>query len=142
MAQSKNTKTELERDWYLIDIEGKTLGRISTEIAGILRGKKKVNFAPNADNGDYVVAINSDKFVLTGNKETQKRYYRHSGYLGNLKTATVADLKKKKPGDILKFAVEGMLPHNKLQKQFIGRLKIYSGTEHPHQNAKFKNKEA
>ncbi|MFA7253533.1 MAG: 50S ribosomal protein L13 [Patescibacteria group bacterium] len=127
------------KDWYIIDLKDRVLGRACTEIADILRGKNKPNFSNNADNGDYVVVLNADKFILTGRKEDQKRYYKHTGYLGNLKTFTVPELKKSKPGEILKHAVTGMLPSNKLRDQFLSRLKVYSGSEHPHQNIKFKN---
>lgn len=132
-------KNNEKRDWYLIDVEGETLGRVSTKIADLLRGKGKVEFTPNGDCGDYVVAINADKVILTGHKEEQKRYYRHSGYLGNLKTMTVADLKKDNPTEILRHAVAGMLPLNKLRDGFMGRFKMYTGSEHPHANIKFKN---
>lgn len=135
MTQNKTTEN---RDWYLFDAEGKVLGRMATAIADLLRGKKKVDFAPNADGGDFVVVVNADKFILTGKKEEQKRYYKHTGYLGNLKTFTVADYRKKKPGKIVEEAVRGMLPKNKLQDKFMARLKIYAGSEHPHLNAKFK----
>lgn len=129
----------VQKDWYLIDAKGKALGRIATEVADLLRGKKKVDFVPNQDRGDYVVVINADDFILTGNKEQTKRYYKHTGYLGNLKTTTVTELKEKKPGEVLKKAVTGMLPKNKLQDDFLSRLKIYTTTEHPHVNVKFKN---
>lgn len=128
-----------ELDWYLLDAEGKTVGRFATEIANILRGKNKPTFLPNVDDGDYVVVINADKIAFTGNKEEQKRYYHHTGYLGNLKTYTVADIRKSHPEELIKHAVIGMLPQNKLSKSFSARLKIYTGTEHPHQNIKFKN---
>lgn len=133
----ENNKKEL--DWYLIDAKGEIVGRLATKVADLLRGKKKPSFLPNTDNGDYVVVINADKFVFTGKKEEQKRYYRHTGYLGNLKTFTVEDLKESHPDEVIKHAVEGMLPHNKLSKGFMGRLKIYAGENHPHQNIKFKN---
>jgi len=134
-------QNNLQKDWYLIDAEGIALGRTATKIADLLRGKKKVDFVPNQDRGDYVVVINADKFILTGNKEETKRYYKHTGYLGNLKTTTVADLKAKKPGEVLKKAVTGMLPKNKLQDDFLGRLKIYATNTHPHVNVNFKNQE-
>jgi large subunit ribosomal protein L13 len=126
------------RDWYLIDAKGIALGRTATSVANLLRGKNKVNFMPNMDQGDFVVVINADKFVLTGKKEEQKRYYKVTGYLGNMKTTTVPEMMKSKPGEIMKIAVLGMLPKNKLQDKFIGRLKVYSSDEHPHQNIKFK----
>ena len=127
------------KNWYLIDADGKILGRIATEIATLLRGKNTADFAPNRDDGNFVVVTNADKVILTGRKEEQKRYYRHTGYLGNLKTATVADLRKKDPTEILRQAVSGMLPHNRLQKVFMKRLKLYIGKEHPHIANKFIN---
>lgn len=134
----KNNQQKI-RDWYLFDAKDQILGRLATQIADLLRGKKKVIFAPNADNGDYVVVVNADKVVLTGRKEEQKRYYRHSGYLGNLKTETVADMKQKRPGEILRQAVLGMLPKNRLQKEFMKRFMVYESSVHPHNNIKFKN---
>lgn len=125
------------RVWYLLDAKDQVLGRLSTKIADLLRGKNKVGFANNTDTGDYVVVINADKFILTGKKADQKRYYRHSGYLGNLKTFTVPELKKDKPGEIIKNSVSGMLPHNKLHDIFLGRFKVYADDNHPHQNVKF-----
>jgi len=127
------------RDWYLFDAEGATLGRLATQIADLLRGKGKIDFANYLDCGDYVVVINAGKVVMTGHKEEQKRYYRHSGYLGNLKTMTVADLREKNPTEILRHAVAGMLPLNKLRDGFMSRFKIYATAEHPHANIKFKN---
>lgn len=129
----------IKRDWYLFDAEDKVLGRISTEIANLLRGKGKTVFENNTDCGDYVVLLNAGKVVLTGNKENAKRYYHHTRYIGNLKTFEFKKLKEDKPEEIIKHAVMGMLPKNKLQKEFISRLKIYRGATHPHQNVKFKN---
>lgn len=127
------------RKWYLWNAEGQVLGRLSTQIADTLRGKKKTSFEKNKDVGDYVVIINANKIVLTGNKEEQKRYYKHTGYLGNLKTTTVPELRASKPEKIIEHAVGGMLPKNKLKDVFMGRLKIYSGKDHPHVNVKFEN---
>lgn len=127
------------REWYLFDAKDQVLGRLATQIADLLRGKKKVNFMPNSDTGDYVVVINADNFILTGHKEEQKRYYKHTGYLGNLKTFTVADLKKDKPGEVLRKAVSGMLPMNKLRPIFLSRLKVYAESTHPHDGITFKN---
>ena len=129
------------RNWYIFDAKDQILGRLSTQIADLLRGKKKTNFAPNADNGDYVVVVNAEKVVLSGHKEEQKRYYRHTGYLGNLKTFTVPELRKDKPEEILLHSVKGMLPKNKLNDLFMARLKVYAGSKHPHVNIKFKNQE-
>ena len=129
------------RNWYIFDAKDRVLGRLATEIADLLRGKKKSNFAPNVDNGDFVVVVNAEKVVLTGRKEDQKKYYKHTGYLGNLKTYTVPELRKDHPEKLLQNAVYGMLPKNKLQDLFMGRLKVYAGSKHPHVNAKFKNQE-
>jgi len=128
---------EQNRRWYLLDADGATLGRISTKIATLLRGKGKVEFAPNLDCGDYVVVINSEKVVLTGNKEEQKRYYTHSGYLGNLRTKTVEEMKASHPTEILNHSVSGMLANTKLKKGYLSRLKLYAGENHPHANIKF-----
>lgn len=133
--------TNNERQWHLFNADGQTLGRLSTEIATLLRGKNKVDFMNMKDGGDYVVVINAEKIVLTGKKEDQKRYYRHTGYIGNLKTTTVPEIRKKNPGFIIEHAVLGMLPKNKLRPEFMKRLKIYKGGTHPHQNVKFANQE-
>lgn len=127
------------RAWYLFDAKDYVLGRLSTEIADILRGKNKIEFRNNLDCGDYVVVINVEKIKLTGKKEEQKRYYHHTGYIGNLKETTVPVLRAKKPEQILIHSVEGMLPKNKLQDLFMARLKTYKGGTHPHQNIKFIN---
>ena len=130
---------EENRDWYLFDAKDQILGRLSTQIADLLRGKNKTDFLPNLDGGDYVVVVNADSFILTGKKADQNRYYRHTGYLGNLKTETVSELKAKKRGEILKIAVTGMLPKNKLQDKFLARLRLFSGENHPYNGIKFKN---
>jgi large subunit ribosomal protein L13 len=127
------------RDWYIFDAEDLVLGRLSTEIADLLRGKKKISFRNNLDVGDFVVVINAEKIVLTGKKEEQKNYYHHTGYIGNLKTVSLSELREKHPEEIIKRAVSGMLPKNKLKKDFLQRLKVYAGKNHPHQNAKFVN---
>ncbi|MDO8444463.1 MAG: 50S ribosomal protein L13 [bacterium] len=125
------------RNWYLIDAGGATLGRISTVIATLLRGKGKVEFQFNLDCGDYVVVVNAEKVIMTGHKEEQKRYYSHSGYLGNLKTKTVTEMRKSHPTEILRHAVAGMLSNTKLKDGFLARLKLYTGENHPHANIKF-----
>ena len=130
-----------ERKWFIFDAENKVLGRLSTEIATLLRGKNKVDFMNHKDGGDYVVVINAEKVVLTGHKEDQKRYYKHTSYIGNLKTKTVPELRAKNPEFIIEHSVLGMLPKNKLQDEFMKRLKIYKGNSHPHQNIKFANQE-
>jgi len=127
---------DIEKKWYLVDVSGKTLGRISTEIAKILRGKNKTIFTPHIDCGDYVIVINSSKLVVTGNKLEDKKYYRHSGYIGNLKTTSLGKLMKKSPEFVLMKAVKGMLPHNILGARLIKKLKVYPGAMHPHKAQK------
>lgn len=124
---------DIEKKWYVVDAKGKTVGRIATKIASILRGKGKPQFTPHADIGDFVVVINADKVNFTGKKWTQKTYYWHTPYPGGLKSITAEKLFKENPEEILKKAVWGMLPKNKMQKDLITRVKIYSGGEHPHQ---------
>ena len=128
MARSE----DIDKKWYLIDGEGKTVGRVATKIANLLRGKEKPQFTPHADTGDFVIVVNAEKMKLTGKKWEQKTYYWHTGYPGGIKSITAEDLVKKHPEDILKKAVWGMLPKNKWQKKLITRLKIYAGNEHPH----------
>lgn len=122
--------SELSRKWYIVDAKGKTLGRIATEIADILRGKGKPTFTPHMDTGDGVVVINSAKINLTGGKWAQKKYYSHSGYLGGLKEISAEKLLAKKPNELIKKAVAGMIPKNKLKKDILARLRIFSGAEH------------
>lgn len=124
---------DVEKKWGLVDARGKVLGRIATQIAMRLRGKHKPIFTPHADTGDFVVVINADKIVLTGKKWDNKFYYRHSGYIGGLKQISAKKLFEKKPEDILRFAVKGMLPKNSLGRRQLKKLKIYSGSDHPHQ---------
>ena len=119
-----------ERKWYVIDAEWKTLGRMATQIAVILRGKNKASFAPHVDNWDYVIVTNCDKFVVTWKKMTDKMYYKHSGYLGGLKETSLEDLLLKKPEEALKIAISGMLPKNRLRKDMLLRLKLFTTTEH------------
>lgn len=119
-----------ERKWYVVDAEGQTLGRLATQLAVILKGKNKVDFAPHVDNWDYVIVLNADKFAVTGKKLTDKIYYRHTGYLGGLKETPLEDMLVKKPLRALELAVSGMLPKNKLRKDMISRLKWFTGTEH------------
>ena len=127
---------DIEKKWYVVDASGKTLGRISTEIAKILRGKNKPIFTPHVDCGDYVIVINSSKLVVTGNKLEDKKYYRHSGYVGNLKITSLGKLMKKSPQYVLLKAVKGMLPHNILGRKLIKKLKVYPGPVHPHKAQK------
>ncbi|MGM0436789.1 MAG: 50S ribosomal protein L13 [Bacillota bacterium] len=124
---------EVDRKWYIVDASGKTLGRFASEVAQILRGKHKVTFTPSVDTGDYVIVINAEKIKLTGNKWQEKEYVHHSNYPGGLKTTTYEKLKDKNPELIIKNAVKGMLPHNNLGEKIFKKLKVYSGSEHPHQ---------
>ena len=124
---------EVERKWVVIDAEGQTLGRISTRIAAILRGKHKPTFSPSVDCGDYVVVINADKFVVTGKRLDQKMYYKHSGYPGGLSEISLRDQLVKFPTRPIELAVKGMLPKNKLGRKMFKKLKVYTGTEHPHE---------
>jgi len=119
--------------WALVDADGAILGRLATQVAARLRGKHNPLFTPHADTGDSVVVINADKVVLTGNKEIQKNYYRHSGYIGGLKTIRADKLRQKRPEDLIRFAVKGMLPKNRLGRKLFRKLKVYAGNEHPHQ---------
>ncbi len=126
-------KTDIDRKWYLIDAKDQTLGRLSTKIANILRGKEKPIFSPHVDCGDHVVVINAEQVKLTGNKEEQKVYYRHSGFPGGLKVIPVAKMRAEKPTQILQKAVFGMLPKNRLRKPLIQKLHIFAGEEHKHE---------
>ena len=123
----------IEKKWVLIDAEGKILGRMATEIADILRGKNKPVFTPHVDTGDFVVVINADKVRLTGKKWDQKVYYHHSGYIGGIKAHPAREVLEKKPEELVRHAVKGMLPKNRLGRRMITKLKIYSGSEHPHE---------
>ena len=123
---------EVERKWYVIDAEDKTLGKIAAEVASILRGKKKPIYTPHVDSGDYVIVINAEKVRVTGKKEEQKIYKSHSGYPGGLKETTLRELRAKKPEEIIRHAVKGMMPKGKLGRQMFKKLKVYAGPEHPH----------
>ncbi|MCC3145050.1 50S ribosomal protein L13 [Halanaerobium sp. Z-7514] len=127
---------EVERNWYVVDAEDKTLGRISSKIAQYLRGKHKPTFTPHVDMGDFVIVVNAEKIKLTGNKWDQKKYYRHSNYIGGIKEMTYKELLEKDPEFIIEKAVKGMLPGNKLGRKMIKKLKVYSGDSHPHQAQK------
>ena len=122
-----------DQKWVLIDAEGKILGRLASQIAKILRGKTKPIFTPHVDTGDFVVVVNAEKVKLTGKKLAQKKYYRHSGYLGGMKSFSAEELLTKKPTEMIRHAVRGMLPKNRLGRQMINKLKVYKGSEHPHQ---------
>jgi large subunit ribosomal protein L13 len=134
MQKTWNAKTgEVPREWYVVDAEGKTLGRLSTRIADTLRGKDKPQYTPHTDTGDFVVVVNAEKIAVTGNKMDEKMYYRHSGYPGGLKERTLREQLERRPTDVLRKAVKGMLPRNRLARQQLLKLKIYAGPEHPHE---------
>lgn len=122
--------TSSQRKWYVVDATGMTLGRLAAVVAPVLRGKNKVDFSPHIDNGDYVIIINCDKFVVTGNKLADKMYHRHTGYLGGLISTPLGKMLEKKPSRPLEAAISGMLPKNKLRRDMIDRLKLFSGSEH------------
>lgn len=124
---------EVERKWYVIDAEGKTLGRLATLAANMLRGKHKPQYTPHVDTGDFIVVINAEKVVVTGKKETDKMYYSHTGYPGGLKVTSFKDLVAKNPCAAIEKAVKGMLPHNTLGQEQFNKLKVYAGPNHPHQ---------
>ncbi len=124
---------KIEKKWYVVDAAGQRLGRLATEIATVLRGKNKAIYTPHMDTGDFVIVINADKVVVTGNKPQQKLYRRHSGRPGGMKTETFAQLQKRIPERIIEKAVKGMLPKNTLGRQLFTKLKVYKGSEHPHQ---------
>ena len=123
---------ELDRHWYVVDAEGQTLGRLATRIADTLRGKGKPQYTPHVDSGDFVIVVNAEKIQVTGNKLDQKRYYRHSGYPGGLRSRTLREQLDRQPAEVLRKAVKGMLPRNRLSRAQITKLKIYAGPEHPH----------
>jgi len=124
---------EIERRWYVVDAEGLRLGRLATRVANILRGKLKPIYTPHMDTGDFVVVVNAEKVVLTGRKEDQKIYYRHSGRPGSLKQETARHLRQRRPTKIVEAAVRGMLPKNRLGRRLYRKLKVYAGPDHPHQ---------
>ena len=123
---------KIERKWYVVDAEGQTLGRLASGIASVLRGKNKPTYTPSMDTGDYVIVINADKIKVTGKKMDQKIYYRHSDYVGGMKEATLKEMMAKKPEDVIKLAVKGMLPKGPLGRQMIKKLHVYAGAEHAH----------
>lgn len=125
-------KEEAVRNWYVVDAKDKILGRLSTEIATRLRGKNKPDYTPHVDNGDFIVVINVDKIKTSGNKQNDKKYYRHSGYPGGIKEVSLRELQSKKPNEVLYRSVRGMLPKNRLSRAQLKKLKIYAGPEHPH----------
>ena len=124
---------EVERRWYLVDAEGKTLGRLATQIADTLRGKTKPQYTPHVDTGDFVVVVNAEKIAVTGKKLDDKMYHRFTGYIGNLKSETLGQLLDRKPERVIEIAVKGMLPKNPLGRAMFRKLKVYKGADHPHE---------
>ncbi len=124
--------TEIERRWYIVDAEGLTLGRLATQVATIIRGKHKPSFTPHLDVGDYVIVVNAEKVHVTGNKEEQKFYYRHSGYPGGFRSTSLRDQLDKHPERVIETAVKGMLPHTNLGRDQLKKLKVFAGPNHPH----------
>jgi large subunit ribosomal protein L13 len=124
---------EIARNWYLVDADGQTLGRLATQIADTLRGKGKPQYTPHVDTGDFVIVVNAEKIHVTGQKLDKKLVYRHSGFPGGLKSRTLREQLERRPTEVLRKAVKGMLPRNRLARQQINKLKIYAGPEHPHE---------
>ena len=124
---------DLQKDWYIVDLEDKVLGRTATEIAKVLRGKHKAIYTPSVDTGDFVIVLNAEKVRLTGNKLSQKMYHRHSGFTGGLTSISAGKMLEKTPEELIRKAVKGMLPKNKLGRQMFKKLKVYCGADHPHQ---------
>jgi large subunit ribosomal protein L13 len=133
MKTHSTKPSEIEREWYVVDAEGQTLGRLASEIAKILKGKHKPIYAPHLDTGDFVVVINAEKVHVTGRKMDQKMYYHHSGYPGGLTAISLRDQLKKHPTRVIRSAVKGMLPHNRLGRAMMRKLKVYAGGTHPHE---------
>jgi large subunit ribosomal protein L13 len=124
---------EISRDWYVVDATGQTLGRLATRIADTLRGKGKPQYTPHVDTGDFVVVVNAEKIQVTGNKLDQKQYYRHSGYPGGIRSRSLREQLERRPTEVLRIAVKGMLPKNKLAARQLTKLKVYAGPDHPHE---------
>jgi large subunit ribosomal protein L13 len=136
MRTYQATAQDRKRDWYVVDAEGKTLGRLATQIADVLRGKRKPTYTPHVDVGDFVIVVNAEKVAVTGDKREKKLYWRHSGYPGGIRSRTLGDLLEKRPEEVIRRAVKGMLPRNRLARQQLRKLKVYAGPEHPHQAQK------
>jgi large subunit ribosomal protein L13 len=126
------TSLDRRRDWLVVDAEGQTLGRLATRIADALRGKRKPEYTPHVDTGDFVVVVNAEKIHVTGNKLEQKRYWRHSGYPGGIKSRSLAEMLDRRPEEVIRKAVKGMLPRNRLARKQLTKLKVYAGPDHPH----------
>ena len=123
---------EIARNWYLVDADGQTLGRLATQIADTLRGKNKAQYTPHVDTGDFVVVVNAEKIAVTGNKRSDKLYWRHSGYPGGIRSRTLQEMLDRRPEEVIRTAVRGMLPRNRLARQQLTKLKVYAGPDHPH----------
>jgi large subunit ribosomal protein L13 len=126
------TPADRQRDWYVVDAEGQTLGRLATRIADTLRGKLKPEYTPHIDTGDFVIVVNAEKIKVTGDKLSQKLYWRHSGYPGGIKSRTLGDQLERRPEEVIRRAVKGMLPRNRLARRQLTKLKVYAGPDHPH----------
>ncbi len=124
---------EVKRDWYIVDAQGKALGRLASEVARRLRGKHKPEYTPHVDTGDYIIIINADKVGITGNKAKDKTYYSHTGHIGNMRAFTFEKMQQRAPGRVIEMAIKGMLPKNPLGRAMYRKLKVYAGTEHSHQ---------
>jgi large subunit ribosomal protein L13 len=124
--------SDRQRDWYVVDAQGKTLGRLATQIADVLRGKRKPTYTPHIDTGDFVIVVNAAKIAVTGNKRADKLYHRHSGYPGGLRTRTFEQMITRRPEEVIRIAVKGMMPRNRLARKQLTKLKVYAGAEHPH----------
>jgi len=127
------TPSSRERNWLVVDAGGKTLGRLATQIADALRGKRKPEYTPHIDTGDFVIVVNAAKIAVTGNKREDKLYHRHSGYPGGLRTRTLKEMLERRPEEVIRLAVKGMLPRNRLARQQLRKLKVYAGPDHPHE---------
>jgi large subunit ribosomal protein L13 len=127
------TEENRQRDWVVVDAEGRTLGRLATQIADVLRGKRKPDYTPHCDTGDYVIVVNAAKVAVTGDKRAQKRYHRHSGYPGGIRSRTLGEMLERRPEEVIRRAVKGMLPRNRLARRQLTKLHVYAGPEHPHQ---------
>ena len=127
------TPANRQRDWYVVDAEGQTLGRLATRIADALRGKRKPEYTPHIDTGDFVIVVNAEKIRVTGDKLHQKVYYRHSGYPGGIRSRTLEEMLARRPEEVIRKAVKGMLPRNRLGRAQLRKLKVYAGPDHPHQ---------
>jgi large subunit ribosomal protein L13 len=126
------TPADRERTWLIVDASGQTLGRLATQIADALRGKRKPTYTPHVDTGDFVIVVNAEKIAVTGNKRAAKMYYRHSGYPGGLRSRSLAQMLERRPEEVIRLAVKGMLPRNRLARKQLTKLKVYAGPDHPH----------